>query len=263
MNVNISNITTSSFSMDYFSFGIGKTPFVMLPGIYTKPMNTLAHAVADAYKMFAEQFTVYVPDRRPPLPEGYSITDLANDTAVLLDKLGVENACIFGVSMGGMTAQLLAVKRPDLVQKLALVSTASRIDDRSQRQFNKFLSLAKNGDLNALSLGFAEAVYTKSFFEKFREPILSSLEGSTQEDIDRFITLTRSILSCSIYDELDRIHCPALVIAGSEDEVFSVQDSKDIAEKTNAELYIYEGYGHAVYDEAPDIKDKLFEFFTK
>ena len=263
MRTTTSNITTDSFSMDYFSFGSGKTPFVMLPGIYTKPMNTLAELVACSYNMFAQQFTTYVFDRRPPLKNGYNINDLADDTAAALDILGIKNACVFGVSMGGMTAQTLAVKRPDLVQKLALASTTSRISERAAKMFNTFLGLASSGDTDAMSLAFAKAVYTPAFFERFKDAIITSLQGSTPQDIDRFVTLTKGILSFDIYDKLATITCPTLVIAGSEDAVFSPQDSRDIAEKTRAELCIYDGYGHAVYDEAPDIKQKLFAFFTK
>ena len=259
----ISSIDINGGKMDYFSFGSGETPFVMLPGIYTKPMVTLAGLVECAYQMFSERFTVFVPDRCAPIPDGYTIDDLADDTIGLLDSLGITNACVFGVSMGGMTAQTIAVKRPDLVQRLVLASTASRIGSEAAEQFKAFLELAASGDIKAMCTEFAKAVYTPSFFERFKNPILRSFDGSTCEDIDRFAALTRGILKFDIHGKLGSIHCPALVIAGSEDAVFSTRYSEDIAEKTGAELCIYEGYGHAVYDEAPDIKDKLFEFFTK
>ena len=125
MDINISNVTTGGFSMDYFSFGTGEIPFIMLPGLYTKPMNTLAQAVAGAYKMFSEKFTVYVLDRRTPISESYTIMDTADDTAAVLDKLNIKKACVFGVSMGGMTAQALAVKRPDRRRHSSLTALQS------------------------------------------------------------------------------------------------------------------------------------------
>ena len=42
-----------------------------------------------------------------------------------------------------------------------------------------------------------------------------------------------------------------LVIGASEDRVVGVQASYDIAEQLQCESFIYEGYGHAAYDEAP------------
>ena len=114
-----------------------------------------------------------------------------------------------------------------------------------------------------MSLGFAKAVYTPSFFEQYKDAIIASIDGSTRQDIRRFALFARKIKDFDIYGEIDRITCPMLVIGGGKDKLIDVQASRDIAEKTGAELYIYEKYGHAVYDEAPDIKYRLFEFFTK
>ena len=263
MHAEVSAVKVNGFSMGFFRFGEGSTPFVMLPGIYTKPITILAPLVAEAYAAFAEQFTVYVPDRRSDLPNGYTIEDSADDTAAVLDELGIKNACVFGVSMGGMTAQALSAKRPDLVGKLVLSSTASRISPQTRQNISEMIALAESGDIDALLLRFAKSVYTPSFFEKYKEPILASLQGSSQADIDRFVTLSKGILNFDIYDKLGRISCPTLVIGAGKDEMLGVQASKDIAEKAGAELYIYENYGHAAYDEAPDYKDRLLEFFTR
>ena len=263
MDVKTATVTTHGFSMDYFSFGSGSVPFVMLPGIYTKPITTLSLAVAAAYKDFAEHFTVYVFDRRTQLPEGYTIKDTAADTSAVLDELGIKTACVFGVSMGGMTAQVLAVNRPDLVGKLILSSTSSRISPQTAEKLSEFITLAQSGDSDAMSLAFAKAVYTPSFFETYKDAIIMSLGGSTKADIDRFVTLTKAIKNFDIFDELDRIKCPTLVIGAGEDRLLGVQASRDIAEKTGSELFVYEGYGHCAYDEAPDYKERILEFFTR
>lgn len=262
MNIKTSVVTTHGSTMTYFSFGSGKTPFVMLPGISTRPVSTLAPAVANAYKDFADRFTVYCFDPVTSPPDGYTIYDTARDTAAALDELGIRSACVFGVSMGAMTAQTLAVERPDLVGKLILSSTASRISPTAEELLRRLNQLAQSGDLQALYLEFAKAVYTPSFFETYKDAITAAFGGSSQQDIDRFVKLTRAIIDFDIYDELEKISCPVLVIGAGEDKVFGVQASCDIAQKTGGKLYIYEGYGHAAYDEAPDYKQRLYEFFT-
>ena len=55
--------------------------------------------------------------------EGYSITDMAADAAEVLRFLHVKRATVLGLSMGGMIAQDLAARRPDLVDRLLLVGT--------------------------------------------------------------------------------------------------------------------------------------------
>ncbi len=263
MQTNISSVSTNGYEMSYFSFGTGETPLVMLPGISVKDVTTLADAVAMAYARFAERFTVYVFDRRSNIPRGYGIGDTAIDTAAALDRLEIRKACVFGVSMGGMTAQQLAVNRHDLVERLVLSSTASRIPQQAKELLSKIHRLAKDGKKDALALTFAEAVYSPSFFEKYRPAILALLSDCTQAELDKFAALTEGIVKFDIYDSLDKIACPLLVIGAGEDKLLGTQSSIEIAKKTGAELYIYEGYGHAAYDEAPDYKDRLFEFFTR
>ena len=62
--------------------------------------------------------------------------------------------------------------------------------------------------------------------------------------------------------ELDNIKCPVLVIGSESDNVLGGAASHDIAEKLGCKLFMYEGYGHAVYDEAPDYKQKIWDFFN-
>jgi pimeloyl-ACP methyl ester carboxylesterase len=92
---------------------------------------------------------------------------MTDDTAEAMRQLGIKNACVFGVSMGGMIAQSLAVKRPDLVGRLVLGSTASRISPDAARLLDSISELAGRNDTAALCEAFAKAVYTPSFYEKY------------------------------------------------------------------------------------------------
>lgn len=57
----------------------------------------------------------------------YAMTDLADDLAGLLDALGIGRAMVCGISVGGMIAMSLALRRPDLVQGLAIMDSGHRI----------------------------------------------------------------------------------------------------------------------------------------
>ena len=112
--------------MQYLEFGHGEKTLVILPGLSVKSVLLYEEAIVPAYSVFAREYTVYLFDRRLDLPDGYSIADMAADTAVM-NSLGISGACVFGVSQGGMIAQILASSHPELVKKLVLASTASRM----------------------------------------------------------------------------------------------------------------------------------------
>ena len=68
MRMQIETVKTEMFSMDYFRFGHGKETLVILPGLSVQSVMGFADAVAEAYQMFADDYTVYVFDRRKELP---------------------------------------------------------------------------------------------------------------------------------------------------------------------------------------------------
>ena len=101
-NIQIETVKTDSFSMDYFRFGRGEKILVILPGLSVQSVMGSAEAVAEAYQLLTDDFTVYLFDRRNELPPSYSVYEMARDTAEAFRVLGLENVCIFGTSQGGI-----------------------------------------------------------------------------------------------------------------------------------------------------------------
>ncbi len=71
------------------------------------------------------------------MPEEYSVYDMAEDTEKAMDELGLAGAIIYGVSQGGMIAQVIALKRPDLVSRLVLCSTAPYIPEQAHAVYDE------------------------------------------------------------------------------------------------------------------------------
>ena len=78
----------------------------------------MADAIAKQYRRFHEDYIVYVFDRKRDFDDGYSVEDMAEDTAEAMKRLGLKDACVMGCSQGGMMAQVLAAKHPELVSQL-------------------------------------------------------------------------------------------------------------------------------------------------
>lgn len=248
--------------LDYAVFGTGEKAFVMLPGLSLKSVMGAADAVAAAYARFAEDYTVYLFDRRKNAPEAYSVRDMAADTAAVMRSLGLKNCAVFGASMGGMLAQYLAIDHPELVGRLALASTLPGPNPAAAAVLKRWLELAGRGDVETLVRESVEQSYSGRTLELYRDALIESSRGATADDLRRFVRMARACESFDTRGELDKIRCPALVLGAEGDRIATAAPAAELAGRLGCELCLYgEEYGHAVYDEAPDFKDRLWEFF--
>ena len=257
----IDTVETRAFSMDYLRFGHGGETLVILPGLSVQSVMASAEAVANAYQALTDDYTLYLLDRRKVLPAAYSMDDMARDTAEALRALGLRQVNLFGVSQGGMIAMLMAVEQPELIKKLVLGSTSACIGQAQYQLFDRWIQMAKRGRRTELYLDFGEALYPRAVFEKWREVLIEASKTVTQADLDRFVVLAESVKDFDITGELHKIACPVLVIGSMDDRVLGADASRRIAEHLKqAELYMYDGYGHAAYDTAEDYKERIARF---
>ena len=256
-------VRTASFSMEYFKFGHGSQTLVILPGLSVQSVMGSADAVAEAYKSLTEDFTVYLFDRRKELPEQYSVHDMARDTAEAIHSLGLEDIAILGASQGGVIAMYIAADEPELVKKLVLASTTAFVTEEQTGIFANWTELAKAGDCEGLYLSFGEAIYPEEIFKQFKGLLVDAAATVTDAELERFVILAEAMRGLDMTAELKKIICPALVIGSYDDKVLGGGSSRIISEHLNApgsELYMYDGFGHAVYDTAPDFKERILYF---
>ena len=219
-----------------------------------------AEAIVSAYARLAKEYDVYLFDHIKEEPDGYTIADMAKDTLAAFDALKIDRVHLMGVSMGGMVAQRIAIDAPERVTSLILCSTAMNMAHGNREAFAEWIRLAEERNTPALMESFGESVYTPSFYAQYREAIIASGEGATERDFQNFLISANAVLSFDVLNEIQRIACPALVLGAEEDCVLGVQASYDLVGALHCESYIYEGYGHAVYDEAPDFLEHIAAF---
>lgn len=263
-NVKEGKLRISCGEIDYITFGKGEKPLVMIQGLNTNGIKGSGLALALMYRIFTKGgFKVYLFDKRPEITENTTVREMAADIAEAMDLLEIKNAYILGVSQGGMTAQYLAIDRPDLVAKLALAVTLSRNNETVVSVINNWVSLTKKGDYRGLVSDMAEKIYSENYLKKYRPllPLLTLVQKPKKPE--RFINEALSCLSCNTYDELEKIKCPTLVIGGKQDKIVGENAAMEIADKLDIECSIYEDFGHAVYEEAADFNAEILNFFTK
>ena len=266
MAVQIEKITTDTFTMEYFRFGKGDRTYVILPGLSIKSVMGAADIIAGNYASAAEDYTIYVFDRRLNIPPIYTIEDMARDTAAAIRALGLKDIYLFGASQGGVIAMTIAIENPDLVKKMVLGSTSSHMPEIQFRTLEKWIRLAKSGDSVALYLEFGREIYNESDFAHHRDTLAKLGKSVTQEDLNRFIILVEGIAHFDVTDRLDQIRCPVLAIGVFDDAVLECDDTMQIAVKLDVRpdfrLYMYNGYGHAAFDTAPDYRERILAFFA-
>lgn len=249
--------------LDCAVFGSGSKTLILIPGLSFQRVKGAAFSLAFLYRIFAKEYTVYVLGKKAAVPAGYTIRDLADDAAFVMEQLHLRCADVFGVSQGGMIAQYLAIDHPHLVHKLVLGVTAARPNEVMEQVINSWIKLAGQREYEAFVLDMFEKMYSEAYLKKYRPffPILTKI--GKPKDFNRFIALARTCLTCNSYPELSKITCPVLVLGGKQDRVVTGRASEEIAEALQCRIHMYDALGHAAYEEAPDYNQRICRFLRE
>ena len=258
----VKTVRTDTFAMDYCVFGAGERTMLILPGMSVQSVMKNADAVAEAYACFSATHTVYLLDRVREMPLRYTVEDMAHDTILAMQALGLRDADVFGASQGGMIALRMAISEPSMVHRLVLGSTLARQNKVSIETFDRWASLADRGDASALNRDFVSRAYCEETQAAFRGYFASVESAGTPEELRRFAVLSRACREFDCFDALDRIQCPVLVLGAGEDRVLTGTASAELSKALRCDCFLYDRFGHAVYDEAPDYKERILNFFV-
>lgn len=263
-NIHNGHIQENGLDMYYASFGSGSDPVVLIPGLSDGLATVKGKALllAFPYLKYLKEHTVYMFSRRNDLSEGHTIKDMAEDQAEAMKILGIRNACVAGISEGGMIAQYLAASHPELVRKLVLAVTAPCVNEIIRNNIRKWKESAENKDHRSLMIDTAEKSYSDKYLKTFRliYPVIGLI--GKPADYRRFLVNADAILSFDASGIPEQIRCPVLVIGGGCDRIVGAEASYELDRMLpDSSLYIYENLGHGAYEEAKDFNDRMFRFF--
>ena len=262
MNARNEHIKLNGFDCDYISFGKGRYPLIMLPGVGDgfRTAKGIAVPFAVMYRCFAKYFRVYVFSRRNNMPEGFTTGDMADDLNTVMEAIGIDSADVFGVSQGGMIAQQMAIRYPGKVRSLVLAVTASQPNDLMRESIETWLEMADRDDYQGIMMDTAERSYTGTYLKRGRR-LNKILSIAKPKDYTRFRILCRSCLEHDVYDDLTEISCPTWIIGADQDKVLGGEASLELKEGIpGSQIYMYEGYSHGVYEQAKDFNDKVLRY---
>ncbi|HZP58516.1 MAG TPA: alpha/beta hydrolase [Dehalococcoidia bacterium] len=153
-------------------------------------------------------------------PGAYTVADMADDAAGVLDALGVERADVAGLSMGGAIAQELAIRRPERVRRLVLIATYTSGDPRGTAIFAAHALLRRTLSREDYVRATSWSVYSHQDYrrEGFVEAqVRASAENALWQEQDAYERQVAATTNACTEDRLRDIAAPTLIIAGTED----------------------------------------------
>jgi len=232
------------------------SPLLMINGLGSNLRNWSPELI----RLLSAQHVIIIFDNRgagqsdkPTTP--FTMTDFASDAIGVLDSLMIDRTHVFGISMGGMIAQHVALNYPMRVQSLTLTSTTSVWDHPkfvapSQEVLMQLAKPASGDQAQDIRDGWWIS-YTPEFIEShgnwLEQELQKSLSVNYPEMPDYAFKLQMDAVlnSHNTYDMLSQIVCPTLVQTGTEDVLIPPENSRILAEGLpNAQLIEYPGYGH-------------------
>ncbi|HET9170585.1 MAG TPA: alpha/beta hydrolase [Actinospica sp.] len=185
----------------------------------------------------------------------YSIEIFAQDALSVLDELGIESADLYGTSMGGRTAQVIAGRYPERVRKLILGCTSPGGEHGFERSDAVRRSLGRF-DRDAARRALAELMYTPAWLAEHPGP------HQTMGDPDMPDYARRHHLRASAehdaWDLLPKIQARTLVLHGADDIFNPAANAPLLAERIpDARLHMIEGARHAYFEEFRGVASAL------
>jgi len=188
-----------------------------------------------------------------PVKAPYSLDDMADDAAALLKTLGIDRAHIVGASMGGMIAQLVAIRHPEITKSLtSIMSTTGNPDLPAAKDEAMGALLTPPADTSRDSL-IAQGVTMWKVIGSPKYPATEEeLTTLAARNVDRSICpegfgrQVLAILSAPARNEaLAKLSVPAMVLHGAADPLVPVEGGKDTADAIpGARLEIIDGMAH-------------------
>lgn len=150
-------------------------------------------------------------------PGAYTLEQLADDAAALMDHLGIGRATWVGFSMGGMIGQVFALRHAGRLQALVLADTTSAHDATPQSVWDERIRVAREQGLQPLVQPAIGRWFTQAFRDARPEvvaPVAAMIAGTS---VDGWAGCCAAIASVCTTPRLHEITCPALVMVGEHD----------------------------------------------
>lgn len=178
--------------------------------------------------------------------------DLVADVIAVWDALGIGKSTVMGLSLGGMTGFGLAILHPDRVDRLIAADCRSDAPEFFANSWVKRLAVLKDEGIDGIAevtvpMWMTEASKTgrPEIVAGARAMVVSTSEAG-------YVSVATPLMALDYKKDLDKIHCPTLLIVGSEDGPHPEEMREMSRLIPGARFAVVEGAGHLSNFEQPE-----------
>jgi 3-oxoadipate enol-lactonase len=225
------------------------------PLVFSNSLGTNVQLWDDQVQELASTFRIVRYDTRghgrSGVPNGFTtIERLGSDLLALLDHLGIGQTYLCGLSLGGVTAQWLAIHHPTRLRRLVLSNTAARIGNLEVWQTR--MQAVASGGMAAILDPVLARFFSPAFRAAAPERVAIFAAILLALDPNGYLAGCAALRDADLRPLVGQIGAPTLVIGGSLDEATPPAQAEELhAAIPQSELAILAGAGHLANVEQP------------
>jgi 3-oxoadipate enol-lactonase len=247
-------------SLHYRSLGNGE-PVLLIHGLGGSGVDWALQVSA-----LERRFHVIVPDlpgcgSSSPSRGAYSIVGFASALWSLLEQLGVPRVNIVGFSMGGAVALEMALQRPALVPRLALINSLATYGDHWRKWMHARTSAAliRLFGMRSAARIFAAGLFPEPCQQTFRDRAAAVVAAVPARS---YLSMSRALEQWEATDRLDRLTSRTLVIAAEHDHT-PLAEKRALAARLRASIVVVHGSRHGTpFDASEATNSSLLALLT-
>jgi len=203
--------------------------------------------------------------RSERVPGPYTVAEMADDAVSVLDAAGVDRAHVYGISLGGMIAQEVALRHPARVGALVLGATTAGGDGHVPAAPEIVAFLQRRAQMTAehavwasVPINYAPAT-RRDGGDRIAEDIAQRLRFPVEAEY-----YSAQLAAASAHDaRVEEIRAPTLVVHGSEDVLIPPVNGERLAAAIpGAELSMWPGAAHLYFTDEPEVDRSVATWLT-
>lgn len=244
-------ISANGININYETFGQGD-PLLLIMGF-----GMPGAAWAPMLPFFSGFHCIYFDNRGTGLsdkPDGaYTAPEMADDASNLMRGLGVERARVYGISMGGMIAQELALRHPEQVSKVVLGCTTPGGPQAVRASEDVLQALVAGSKLMSTDLDAGidlvlPLLYPPEFIAahpEIKQLMRLGMQLAPPTPPETADKLIAGLMAFNAYDRLHEIACPVMIVHGEKDIIVPPGNAALIKGRIpEADLFMIPEAGH-------------------